>query len=527
MRRFTLHVALTLAASAGPVHAARSAVADVARAGVDVSHTRLEGLRVGPYAVGFEVRTGIDAERRINKVDAGTRIGMAIWYPAQPATRPIQALTTLDYRLLAYAKPLVEPERRAIEADEVQTLRAWRHVGIVDMTPEQARASLATHGVGVRGLPPASGRFPIVMMLGGQHYLSTTAELLASHGFLVVAAFRFVDEPDDIGTRAFTWYLENSVRDAEWALNVIRQDPRADARQVAAIGHGGGGIQALLLAMRNRHVAAVANIDAGNFSTRSRAREIPFYSPRLLRVPYLYAATAETRKGQDLFEDFLGMRFSERFEVTLGRADVRHNDLSDLGRGVTAPLAIRGAAQADVQRTYADVHELVVRFLQEYGAGRLLPDEAFKPWAERQRASGAYALTVHPRVEPAPTTLQVMGTLSRTSAVALREAHRVDPDGDVFQVSNLSRVIRKAVATRDLETAGALADFAVELHGTSAVLQQQRSQVLEDRGQHEAALACATACAALEAGQDWRAGGAIAQCRERVERLTKGAAGRR
>jgi hypothetical protein len=172
----------------------------------------------------------------------------------------------------------------------------------------------------------------------------------------------------------------------------------------------------------------VANIDARTFSTRSRAREIPFYSPRLLRVPYLYAATADTRKGQDLFEDFIGMRFSERFEVTLDRAGVRHHDLSDLGRAVTAPLGIRGEALADVQRAYRDVHELVLHFLQEYGAGRSSSDGAFVPWVERQRASGAYALTVHPRVEPAPTTLQVMEKLSRASVAALQEGHRRDPD---------------------------------------------------------------------------------------------------
>jgi hypothetical protein len=53
---------------------------------------------------------------------------------------------------------------------------------------------------------------------------------------------------------------------------------------------------------------------AGRSSTRTEAARVPFYRPRLLRSPYLYVATAETRKSQDQFEDFLGMPFSRRFE---------------------------------------------------------------------------------------------------------------------------------------------------------------------------------------------------------------------
>ena len=41
---------------------------------------------------------------------------------------------------------------------------------------------------------------------------------MASHGFLVVAPFRFSDQSNEVGTRDLTWYLENSVRDAEWGL---------------------------------------------------------------------------------------------------------------------------------------------------------------------------------------------------------------------------------------------------------------------------------------------------------------------
>jgi hypothetical protein len=80
------------------------------------------------------------------------------------------------------------------------------------------------------------------MILGGQYYLSTTAEVLASHGFMVAAPFRFRDYPNEIGTADFTAYLENSVRDAEWLLNDLASSGSADVTRVSALGHGGGGL---------------------------------------------------------------------------------------------------------------------------------------------------------------------------------------------------------------------------------------------------------------------------------------------
>ena len=255
-----------------------------------------------------------------------------MWYPAASRPSPIQPLTTLDYRLLHFATPLSGRERQLFESEEASALPVWRHVGIVDMTDAQARASLHTGGIAARDAPPRPGRDPVVVVLGGPYYLGTTAEFLASHGFLVVAAFRFADRSNDVGTGAFSWYLENSVRDAEFALSTLRDDALADTSMVAAIGHGGGGIQAMLFAMRNRQVRALVNIDAANFSTRSGARNLAFYSPRLLRVPFLYMATAATKAGQDQYEDFNAMKFSERYEVILENGDIRHHDLSDLGR---------------------------------------------------------------------------------------------------------------------------------------------------------------------------------------------------
>lgn len=491
-------------------------VAAWADARVEPMATRWRGVRAGSHAVGFDVRVGVDFERRINATDPGTRIGIAIWYPAERGTTA-RALTTLDYRLLTTARRPSEAERRTIEEDEIGALMAWRHVGIVELTREQARASLGTGGMATRAAPPASGRFPVVLILGGQYYLATTAEILASHGFLVAAPFRFVDQANEIGTMQSTWYLENSVRDAEWALRELETHPQADLRSIATLGHGGGGIQALLLAMRNRRITAVANLDAGNFSTRSRARDVPFYSPRLTRVPYLYIATASTRKGQDLFDDFVAMTFSDRYEVILETPDLRHHDLSDLGRGVTAPLSIRGPNQPVIEEAYARSHEMLVRFLKEgaHPAG----GGSYTGWLRGQAAPGHTTVTVRPGVEPAPSPVQVLETLGPQTADLVRTARQRDPEAELFQPDNLGRIVDRAIHTGNLPVARALSDMALEIHPDNPLLLDRSSNVLEALGDLAAARARVARCAALEAPDDWRSTAAIARCRTHAARL--------
>ena len=483
--------------------------------------TRWEGLEGGPYGVGFQSRSSLDSTRVISESSAGTPLGLAIWYPTPPGAAESPAMSQLDYRLLQFMSPLEEPARRRFEDGEIATSMGWRHVGLVELTAGQARASLHARGKAWRNAPAAPGRFPVVLVLGGPHYLATTAELLASHGFIVASAFRFQDQSNEIGTDQFSWYLENSARDAEWVLDELRRDERADLRSVSVIGHGGGGAQALLVAMRNRLVTAVVNLDAGNFSARSGLRTIPFYSPRLMRAPYLYIATTSTRETQDQFEDFLAMKFSARVEVTLSDPDLRHHDFSDFGRAITAPLGIRGPAQAIVARRYADVHEMVVRFLKAHSGSSSAPRVQPESSLAASTGSDRPLIIVHPATAPAPTVASVLGRFGADTLDELRAARERDPEAPLFQVDALQKVVTHAVTSANVTLAAALADFATVVHPRSVPLQALKSEALEARGDLNAARAVAAACAAMTATGDWRAGIAVDECRARAERLAQ------
>jgi hypothetical protein len=487
---------------------------------VPAAGTRASGVRLGPHDVGFDVIRDVDRTRRINARDDGMRVGIALWYPAERLPRPRSAMRSIDYRLLTFDVPLTPPQREALEEEEIEVLRSWLHAGIVPMTREQARLSLHAPGLAVNGAAAKPGRWPVVAVLGGPYYLSTTAEVLASHGFLVIAPFRCSDQPDDVSPPGFTGYLESSVRDAEWALDRLRTDRRADLTRVGVLGHGGGGMQAMLLAMHTRLTKAVVNIDAANFSTRSAPNQIPTYNPRSMRAPYLFIATASTRKALDRFDDFVAMRFSARTEIVLDDDRLRHHDLSDIGRAVTAPLGIRGDAQADVQDTYAFVQAVVVRFFQEQLAKPGSPaSPPFADAVESLRGRLSVGVTVRPGTEPAPTTAQVIASVGRDTVTMLAAAQARDPGAPVFEEGSLSRLVARALTNGDVDAAAALARFALVGHPRSAVLLQQAGAVAERQGDRAYALTTAMTCSGLQAENDWRAAAAIRQCQDRVERL--------
>ncbi len=508
-RAYAVLIALALALSSG-LGAAPS---------MDAASTRLAGVRLGPHPVGVSIRSLVDPSRHVNQVDAGVRVTVATWYPAVSggsAAKP--AMTALEYQELPLGESN-ESDRRRYEDDQITALCSWRHIGIVALTREKAGRSLRTHGIAVLDAPMREGDWPVVMILGGPYYLASTAEMLASFGFVVIAPFRTDDQQNEVSVQGFPAYLENAIRDAEWAMQATQPRHPGAPRRVFALGHGGGGLQALLFAMRNRNVSAVVNIDSGNFSARTNARSLAFYSPRLLRVPYLNIVRAETRKEQDQYDDFTAMSFSRRIEVVLQDDAVRHHDLSDIGRAVAIPMRIRGDAQAVVEREYADVQDTVVRFLASQ-SGKA-DDSALDTWMTTHDGASGHAVKVYPAIEPAPVVQQVIATLDASTAAMLRQAHGRDPNARLFEADTLATIIAHAIIQPGPRTALDIVTVARELHPDDPRFLALRSEAALAAGDRATALSAARDCAAVPPGNDWQVQATIARCRDEVSRLAK------
>jgi hypothetical protein len=477
-----------------------------------------KGLSPGPYGIGFHFERTVDPTRNIDSSRIGTPLGLALWYPAAQNETNSNFLTQLDYRMLEFSAPLNASAKQEYVDGQAAMMVAWQHIGIVPLTMDQARATFRATGRSVRDAARAEGKFPVVVILGGPWYLSTTAEFLASHGYLVVACVRFLDARSEVPSSEFRWSVENSLRDAEWALTELRRNPAADMSSVAALGHGGGGMQALLLGMRNHQITAVANVDSAIFSSRSNPAQLIFYDPRLMRVPYLYLLTSDTRRQSAQYADFEKMKFSRRYEVVLENPDLRHHDLSNVGRAVSSSLGIRGNPQDMVLRTYADVQTMLLQFLE---ASHRHESASFTQWLQQQGKNDEYSVTIHDSVEAAPEIYDVLTAVDRWTPERLREAYGRDMDAEVFSEEGLLQILT-AARSQDAKLAFSLVPFATEVQPRSIQVLQSASAVAESAAQRTTARQLAARCVAIEFQQgDWRAQAAHEECRERVARLDK------
>ncbi|MDX2149193.1 MAG: hypothetical protein SFV54_00540 [Bryobacteraceae bacterium] len=442
----------------------------------------LAGLEAGPHAVGVKVQDGVDYSRswrsptlwpaRPNPQPFGVRTRLVVWYPAEPPAAAAPRLTHLDYVTFAEPGPQTPQLRERAAREHASLLQRWRHVGIVELTAEQARRTLDAPSIATRDTPPKPGKYPVVI-LGNPHYLRTTAEFLASHGYLVVSAGHLGDPRTERPHGRDAWNPELWVRALEWGLGQLAAEPLADLSRLAAIGHGGGGANAMFLAMRNTAVRAVAGIDAGIFSNRGSYRDLPFVTPTHLRVPMLTILTPDARRGQDLYEaEFPRFRYSERFEVLLKSDKVRHHDLSDFGRPVSAFLGIRGEAQEEVNAAYAATQTLLLRFLDRELKGN-----------PRSRVSGdtpVYVVRRHPSVDPAPTAAELMEALRElpqgTVVAALKQALLEDPEAGLFRENELLAAANQARSEGFADAAAALLDMARQLYPASDQVKNAVSQ---------------------------------------------------
>src|SRR5215470_2254911 len=223
-------------------------------------------LQPGVYAVGYRVLYEFDRSRTWHATrgdgapfspdERGRPVRVSLWYPAG-ATDGLRKMKIVDY---------VHPQGPASFADANRALEARDRRVLAEMVPEKSSQLLLNTGVRAHaGAPFAKGRFPVVLYSGGvnSYTLSNAilAELLASHGYIVVAAPPLGPSDDETEQRYSPAELQTSARDLEFAWSAVRSLPNVDRSRLGAFGHSLGGTVALLVSLRNANVSAMAGFD--------------------------------------------------------------------------------------------------------------------------------------------------------------------------------------------------------------------------------------------------------------------------
>ncbi len=338
------------------------------------------GLEPGSYKVGFRVLYRLDRSRVWDASTDSLRsefarpIRISLWYPA----RRSESGRPMLYRQYVQFKSPNSYFARVDSLLESRETTSWDNAfkgsgrSLQDLLNLPVMAGMDASA--------SEGIFPLVMYSEGwnsssQNDNSVLAEFLASHGYVVAAV-------PQVGTSSMSLTLginpidlETQMRDIEFAMGVVQEQPFVDNRKLALMGWSMGGVVSLWLTARNPNVDAIIGLDA-SFRSRDFVTMVlasPYFDIRQIRVPLLALQSGNTKyvSGQD---DRVvdSLHFAKRL---VGRvADITHGDFSDFAMVARLfPVNIQDRTAAQASRGHVAICEKVLGFLDAVFHGRSSP----------------------------------------------------------------------------------------------------------------------------------------------------------
>jgi dienelactone hydrolase len=335
-------------------------------------------LASGPYEVGFRVVYRLDRSRvweaspdSVLRSDFARPIRISLWYPARhPAGG--RAMLYSDYVHFA------PPNAYFARVDSLLVTRetnSWQNAFKGSGRSVQDLLNLPV--VARMDASASDGIFPLVVYSEGwnsssQNDNSVLSEFLASHGYVVAAVPQLGTSSTSLTLGLNPIDLETQMRDVEFAMGIVQEQPFVDNRKLALMGWSMGGVVSLWLAARNPNVDAVVGLDA-SFRARDFVTMVlasPYFDIRQIRAPLLALQSGNTKYvgGQD-DRVIDSLHFAERL---VGRvANITHGDFSDFAMVAKLfPLHLEDRTAAQASRGHVAIAATVLGFLDAVFRGK-------------------------------------------------------------------------------------------------------------------------------------------------------------
>jgi len=362
-------------------------------------------LAPGPYEVGFRVLYRLDRSRvwdaspdSVPRSDFARPIRISLWYPAR---HPAGGRAML-YRDYVHFTPPNAYFARVDSLLETRETKSWENAfkgsgrSVQDLLnlPVMARMDASA----------SDGAFPLVMYSEGwnsssQNDNSVLSELLASHGYVVAEVPQLGTSSTSLTLGITPIDLETQMRDIEFAMGVVQEQPFVVNRKLALMGWSMGGVVSLWLSARNPNVDAIVGLDA-SFRARDFVTMVfasPYFDIRQIRAPLLALQSGNTKYvgGQD---DRVvdSLHFAERL---VGRvASITHGDFSDFAMVAKLfPLHLEDRTAAQASRGHVAIVATVLGFLDAVFHGKTSPAVGLKRLADGP--DSVISLTFHENAE--------------------------------------------------------------------------------------------------------------------------------
>ena len=486
----------------------------------------------GPNAVGFKVLKLRDATRTWFRPTSGSSlIGLPVvvryWYPAQGTSgRPMSFGRYLAAD--SYDDQLADASAARIAASSTG-LKAFyerpQNFTFGAVEPDRWARLQDVPLRAVADAPARAERYPVVVGVGGALGNSAIAEYLASHGY-VVAVVGSPAETEMGNVARMEWY----VRDIEFALATLRTLPNVDANRVATWGFSFAGMPALLTAMRNPDVDAVASLESAIFYTSfmPQTRGNPFFDPSRLRVPFLHMMRASESRANEQLGAIDSLRYAKRFRYLVNDTAIVHQDFGTHGIAAAAVLEKRPHARTAVVKTQLANAEYIRRFLDAYVKGTADAD-AWLARSPEQNGVPAGLLTVitAPAVTPAPTNREFIAMIGRDGVQAamakFHAARQSDPSAPLFAEATVNALAYELLRSSRVADGVVLLRTNVEMYPESANAHDSLAEGYEMLGDKAQSVAAAKKTLGLLPGDSSLNAGSKASLKtineQRIQRL--------
>ena len=224
-----------------------------------------------------------------------------------------------------------------------------------------------------RNAAAVPGRFPLILYVASYNGMSyeniALLERLASQGYVVASISSIGGWPGDMTMKRKD--LMEQVRDALFALALLKKRPDVDSTRIGVVGYSWGGLAGAVLAANRTDIDALVSLDGSEFHHYGANKQedtdfdetknaLPIHS---VSTPYL---RLESGKG-DAAPSKQVYNFSEKLSKP-GRIfkidSAAHEDFSCL------PTLVRQSGGCATTRTYDVISKLAAAFLTDHLTGR-------------------------------------------------------------------------------------------------------------------------------------------------------------
>jgi len=296
-------------------------------------------LEKGPFEPGFESLNRVDETRPAGddpEVEDSRPVQLAIWYPARQDASGKEPMTVRDYVRLTAEEFAARP------ADVGDPARDRAEDSIGDFPLDAVADSIAARALALESramasAAPAAGRFPLLIVLPGNHDPAwrhfVLAEYLASNGYVVAAFPSAARRGRDSFDMSMSYAaFRDQLADTLFALDYLSvEDSRVDPDRIMFFGFSMGGNTGGLNLLRAREVQGFVCLDCGIGSTWGT----PYLNARFdgtfpgaaqRELAFLHVSEGGERNDDSFIDRFTG---AHAYHAIVPEA--RHFDFTSLG----------------------------------------------------------------------------------------------------------------------------------------------------------------------------------------------------